>query len=178
MAELSTIARPYAEAVFRAAVESGEVARWSDALGAMATVAADPQMQSLVLDPRVPVAKTVELFVSLLGAQADDKVRNFLTVLAENDRLHALPEIARQFRALRASQEGSADARIVSAYPLDDASLARLVASLEKRFGRKIKPTVDVDSTLIGGVTVRIGDEVIDASVRGKLAQMETALRN
>jgi F-type H+-transporting ATPase subunit delta len=178
MAELSTIARPYAAAVFKAAVESGDLQRWSDALGAMATIAADPQMQELVSDPRLPVPKIVDLFLSLAGRQDDEQARNLLTMLAENDRLHALPEIEQQFRALRASREGSADAQIVSAYPLDDTTLASLVGALEKRFGRKIKPLVEVDSSLIGGITVRIGDEVIDASVRGKLAQMETALRN
>ncbi len=177
MAELSTIARPYAEAVFASAVEAQSLAAWQEILDRLALVASDASVQSSVSDPRLPVAQQVELFAAFVP-DADPGVRNFLTVLADNARLTALPEIAAQFRDLKASREGSADAIVVSAYPLDDADLGRLVETLEKRFGRKIKPQVSVDNALIGGVTVRVGDEVIDASVRGQLAAMDTALRN
>lgn len=177
MAELSTIARPYAEAAFSAATASGGLDAWADTIDRMAQLAADGQMKAIVSDPRVPNDKVVALFMSMLPG-AGDEVRNFVAVLADNGRLAALPEIALQFRALKAEREGSADADIASAFPLEPEALSRLVASLEKRFGRKIKPQVHVDQALIGGVMVRVGDEVIDASVRGKLAAMETALRN
>lgn len=177
MAELSTIARPYAEAAFSAAVASGGLEQWAETIDRMAQLAADGQMKAVVTDPRVPNDKVVGLFMSMLPG-AGDEARNFVAVLAANGRLEALPEIALQFRALKAEREGSADADIASAFPLEPEALSRLVVSLEKRFGRKIKPQVHVDQALIGGVMVRVGDEVIDASVRGKLAAMETALRN
>ena len=177
MAELSTIARPYAEAAFAAAAEAGSLDSWLEVLDRLAVVAADPSVQASVTDPRLPVAKQVELFASF-AAGADAGLLNFLQVLADNARLTVLPEIAGQFRDLKAAREESAEAIVVSAFPLDEDHLGRLVESLEKRFGRKIKPQVSVDNALIGGVTVRVGDEVIDASVRGQLAAMDTALRN
>ena len=177
MAELSTIARPYAEAAFAAAVEAGSLDSWLEILDRLAVVASDPSVQASVSDPRLPVSGQVELFASFAPG-ADAGVRNFIEALADNARLTALPEIAGQFRDLKAAREESADAVVVSAFPLDEADLGRLVGSLEKRFGRKIKAQVSVDNALIGGVTVRVGDEVIDASVRGQLAAMDTALRN
>ncbi|MCW5626380.1 MAG: F0F1 ATP synthase subunit delta [Burkholderiales bacterium] len=178
MAELSTIARPYAEAAFAAASEGGDVAAWSDALTRLVAFSADSALQAAISDPRVPVDKLVALLTELLGQNVPPKFGNFITVLAENGRLQVLSAVEEQFRELRAEKEGSADATIISAFPLDDGALAKLVASLEKRFKRRIRPQVSVDASLIGGVTVRVGDEVIDASVRGKLAQMDTALRN
>jgi F-type H+-transporting ATPase subunit delta len=177
MAELSTIARPYAEAAFSAAAEAGSLDSWLATLDRLAVVAADPSVQASVTDPRLPVAKQVELFASFASG-ADAGLLNFIQALADNARLTVLPEIASQFRDLKAAREESAEAIVVSAFPLDDGDLGRLVESLEKRFGRKIKPQVSVDNALIGGVTVRVGDEVIDASVRGQLAAMDTALRN
>lgn len=177
MAELSTIARPYAEAAFAASAEAGSLDAWADTLDALAMFAASDDMKTIVSDPRVSATQQVDLFVSLVPG-IDPAMRNFLVALAEHNRFSALPEIAQQFRDLKAAREGSAEAQVTTAYPLDEAALARLVASLEKRFGRKILPQVSVDNALIGGVTVRVGDEVIDASVKGRLAAMDAALRN
>jgi F-type H+-transporting ATPase subunit delta len=177
MAELSTIARPYAEAAFSAAADAGTLSAWADTLDSLAMFAGSEDMNNVVSDPRVSSSQQVELFASLVPG-IDAALRNFLVALAEHNRFPALPEIATQFHDLKAAREGSAEAYVTAAYPLDDAALARLVSSLEKRFGKKILPQVSVDHALIGGVTVRVGDEVIDASVKGRLAAMDAALRN
>jgi F-type H+-transporting ATPase subunit delta len=177
MAELSTIARPYAEAAFSAAADAGTLNAWADTLDSLAMFAGSEDMNNVVSDPRVSSSQQVELFAALVPG-IDPAMRNFLVALAEHNRFPALPEIARQFHDLKAAREGSAEAHVTAAFPLDDAALARLVASLEKRFGKKILPQVSVDNALIGGVTVRVGDEVIDASVKGRLAAMDAALRN
>lgn len=177
MAEPSTIARPYAEAAFDAAVEANALERWAALLADVARIAADGQMKALVSDPNVSADAIVSLFAALLP-EADEAARNFLGALAKNGRLEVLAEIEAQFRALKDAREGSAEAEITSAFELDSPALAALVGGLEKRFGRTIKPRLRVDQALIGGVTVRVGDAVIDASVRGKLAAMRGALRN
>jgi F-type H+-transporting ATPase subunit delta len=177
MAEPSTIARPYAEAAFAAAAEAGALERWAALLSDMARIAADGQMKALVSDPNVSTESVVSVFGALLP-QADDAARNFLGALADNGRLELLPDIEAQFRALKAAREGSAEAEITSAFEIDPQSLGGLVSALERRFGRTIKPQLRVDPALIGGVLVRVRDEVVDASVRGKLAAMQSALRN
>ena len=100
-----------------------------------------------------------------------------MAVLAQNERLGVLPEIAAQFDALRNAHEGVVDARIASAFPLSDAQLAEIVATLRAKYGREVKTSVSVDPDLIGGVSIRVGDEVMDASVRGKLAQLAGVLK-
>jgi F-type H+-transporting ATPase subunit delta len=178
MAELATIARPYAEAAFDVAAGADALPRWSALLAEMAAVAANPDLQLALEDPRLTGAQRIDLFVSCLKTTLDGADRNFIAVLAENGRLELLPEIAAQFETLRAGREGVADADIESAFALPDGELALLVATLERRFKRRIRPSVRVDAALIGGVRVAVGDEVIDASVRGKLDAMRTALQN
>lgn len=178
MAELATIARPYAEAAFDVAAGTNALPRWSGLLAEMAAVAANPDLQLALEDPRITGAQRIDLFVSCLKTPLEGTDRNFVAVLAENGRLGLLPEIAAQFEALRAEREGVADAEIESAFALPDGELATLVATLERRFKRRIRPSVRIDAGLIGGVRVAVGDEVIDASVRGKLDAMRTALQN
>ena len=178
MAELATIARPYAEAVFEVASAGSDYSRWSGLLGEMASLAANEDLETAIADPRLTEAQRVDLFVSLVKSPLDDAARNFVAVLAQNDRLAILPEVSTQFESLRAAREGVADAEIETAFPLSDADLARLTGVLEKRFKRRIRAHVQVVSQLIGGVRVVVGDEVIDGSVRGKLADMEAALKS
>lgn len=175
MAELATIARPYAEALFRVA-KSGNLAAWSDLVSEMAAVAALPDVKSFASNPKIPDQQVAETFLSLLKSNVTPEAKNFVGMLVENGRLTSLPEIGVQFHALKNAAEGAADAEITSAFELTDAQVKDLVATLEKKFGRKLNPTVKVDNSLIGGVRVAVGDEVLDTSVRAKLQRMHVAL--
>lgn len=175
MAELATIARPYAEALFRVA-KSGNIAAWSDLVSEMAAVAALPDVKSFASNPKISDKQVSETFLSLLKSNVSPEAKNFVGMLVENGRLVLLPEIAAQFFALKNAAEGAADADITSAFEMTDAQVKDLVATLEKKFGRKLNPTVKVDNSLIGGVRVTVGDEVLDTSVRAKLQKMHVAL--
>jgi F-type H+-transporting ATPase subunit delta len=175
MAEIATIARPYAEAVFKVADGEGKLAEWADVLDRLAGVAANPAIGELLGDPNVTPD---QLYGVIAGAAGDlpAEAQNLVRVLIDNGRVGVLPEVRDLFVALKHEREGVVDADIASAFPLDDAQLAALVGDLEARFKRKVSPRVAVDQDLIGGVKVAVGDEVIDGSVRGKLAALAAAL--
>jgi F-type H+-transporting ATPase subunit delta len=175
MAESVTIARPYAEAIFALADAGGALGKWSQTLAAMATVAENPDMQSAIGNPNLSAEQVYGLFAGACGDLVTE-AQNLLRVLIENDRVSALAEIRGIYEELKNEREGTVDALITTALPLGDGQLAGLVADLEKRFERKINPQVRVDANLIGGVRVQVGDEVIDGTVRGKLAAMAVAL--
>jgi F-type H+-transporting ATPase subunit delta len=175
MAELATIARPYAEALYRVA-KSGDLSAWSELVAEMAQVAKHPDVVALAHNPKVSAVQTAEAFLSVLTSPVTDEAKNFITTLTDYDRLTVLPEIAVQFHALKNADAGAADAAITSAFELSPAQVSDLAANLEKKFGRKLHPTVTVDSSLIGGVRVVVGDQVLDTSVRAKLQQMHNAL--
>jgi F-type H+-transporting ATPase subunit delta len=179
MAELATIARPYAEALFRVA-KAGNLSAWSDLVTELAHVAAHPDVQALARNPNLGDKLVTETLLALLKspvtANVTDEAKNFVSMLVENGRVTLLPEIGVQFHALKNAGEGAADAEITSAFALDDAQVKQLLGTLEKKFGRKLNPSVHVDQTLIGGVRVVVGDEVLDTSVRAKLQQMQVAL--
>ncbi len=176
MAESLTIARPYAEAAFKLALEGNALASWAGALARLAVVAGTEVARELIGTPQLSNAQVAAVVADAAGQLASEQ-KNFVQVLADNERLAVLPEISTLFDALRNAHEGVLDARIASAYPLDEQQAAGIVAALEQKYGKQIKATVHVDAELIGGVSIRIGDEVIDASVRGKLAQMAGALK-
>jgi F-type H+-transporting ATPase subunit delta len=182
MAENVTLARPYAEAAFQLAKSGNELAAWSDVLTRLSAVAANPDMEACIGNPRLSPVERAQICLDVAasgsksGLSADQQ--NFVHVLADNDRLIVLPEISELFNELKHGHEGVKDAQITSAFVLDDAALKTLVADLERKFGCKIQATVKVDAELIGGVRIAVGDEVIDASVRSKLAAMATALKN
>ncbi|PLZ01991.1 F0F1 ATP synthase subunit delta [Burkholderia sp. WAC0059] len=177
MAELATIARPYAEALFEVA-QAGDVAAWSTLAAQLAQVASLPEVLSVASSPKVSHAQMVDLLLSAVSSplKASAEAKNFVQMLVDNHRLELLPAIAIQFEVLRNAREGAADALIVSAFPLEGAQLNELVESLERRFKRKLKASVELDSSLIGGVSVTVGDEVLDTSVRARLAGMQAAL--
>lgn len=175
MAELATIARPYAEALFRVA-RNGDLVSWSETLSAMSAVAANPDMMDMARNPKISDEQVISVFLLAVNSPATSELKNFVSMLVENGRLSLLPEIASQFHALRNAQEGAADAEIVSAFDMTPAQVVDLVATLEKRFRRNLNPSVTVDSSLIGGVRVVVGDEVLDTSVRAKLQRMQIAL--
>lgn len=175
MAELATIARPYAEALFRVALPSG-LNEWTDLLSRMAQVASIEAFSQMASDPRVPRQMVTDTFTEALKTPIGDEAKNFVAMVVQNGRLSLLPEIAQQFRELKNAHESMADAEIVSAFPMNDGQLSELVAALQKKFGRKLNASVKVEPDLIGGVRVVIGDEVLDFSVKNRLQNMQTAL--
>ncbi len=175
MAELATIARPYAEALFRVA-QTGDMAAWSGLVAELANIGVNPDVQAFARNPNVSPMQVNDAFAALVQSPLTAEAKNFIAMLVENGRVSLLPEIGAQFHVLKNAQEGAADASIVSAFELSGAQVADLVATLEKKFGRKLNPTVSVDPSLIGGVRVVVGDEVLDTSVRAKLQQMNVAL--
>ena len=179
MAELATVARPYAEALFRVAKEGGgqvSLNAWSELVSEMAQVAANPDMKSLSHNPNVARKVIADALLAAVKSPLNKEANNFIQMLVENGRVSLLGEIDSQFQALKNAQEGAADAAITSAFAMSGQQVEALVDTLEKRFGRKLNPSVLVDETLIGGVRVVVGDEVLDTSVRAKLHNMHTAL--
>ena len=174
MAELATIARPYAEALFKAA--GADAIGLTEQMSVLAEVAANEQLRQFADNPKVGAAQVFEVVSGAAKQALDPKVSNLLTMLIENGRLAALPEIAAQFTALVNAQSGSSDAIVYSAFAIDEASLAEVVTALEKRFARKLKARVEIDAELIGGIRVVVGDEVLDTSVKARLEQMKVAL--
>jgi F-type H+-transporting ATPase subunit delta len=174
MAELATIARPYAEALYKA--EHAELTGASNWLDALAAVASNEQLISFADNPKVTPQQVYDLVADVARVQLPPAAQNFLRTVIDNGRLAALPEIARQFRELRNAQSGSSDAIVSSAFPVSAQQVAELTATLEKRFGRKLNVTVQEDPSLIGGIRVAVGDEVLDMSVAARLEQMKAAL--
>lgn len=178
MAENVTIARPYAEAIYQLALSGSKLSEWSEVLGRMAEVVANPDMQACIGNPRLSASSLTRMFLEVVGGELTADQRSFAQLLVENRRLPVVPEIYALYLELKNAHDGVKDAVISSAFPLDDTSLKQLVADLEQRFKCRIQATVTVDPELIGGARIAVGDQVIDASVRGKLAAMSIALQN
>ncbi len=180
MAELATIARPYAEALFKACTSSASGADLNGTVAwveEVAAIAANPQLRQLADNPKVTDEQVFDVIAGVARSPLTDAARNFLRVVIDNGRVDALPEVAAQFRALVNQRNGSSDAVVYSAFPLDADAMAGLDAALEKRFGRKLSvSSVQVDESLIGGIRVVVGDEVLDTSVKARLEQMKAAL--
>jgi len=174
MSQSLTLARPYARAVFSMAREQQRLPQWSSMLGFAARAVAEPQVASLLGNPTLPAQAMVDVIVP--QGDVDPLFTQFLSVLAENRRLAVLPEIAGLFDAMRAEDERLVKAKITSATPLNDADVAKLRASLVKRFGREVEVSTAVDASLIGGAVIDAGDVVIDGSLRTKLARLGAAL--
>lgn len=177
MAELSTIARPYAQAAFRMADESGALSEWSESLAALALIARDPTVEQLTTDPNFTTERLSALILGVLQGKVSAPVENFVRLVAENHRVDAFPEISSQFESLKNEREGVQDVEIVSAFPLEAAQQADLAARLEKHTGKKVNVHVTLDPQLISGVKIIMGDKVIDASARAQLAVLESTLR-
>ena len=179
MAELATIARPYAEALFKAdgVTDAGLLVT---EVRALAGVAANPQLRQFADNPKVTAEQVFDLVTSVAqepgAAPLSTPTRNLLRMVIENGRLAALPEIAHQYQALLSKRSGTSDAIVYSAFPIEPAQLRDVVATLEKRFGRPLAASVVVDPELIGGIRVVVGDEVLDTSIRARLEQMKVAL--
>lgn len=176
MTERTTLARPYAEAVFRLARERKTLKAWSEMLQLAAAVAADPQVTALTDNPRVPRERFVAFFLDVCGMKLDKDAANFIRLLSENHRLVLLSEIAALYEALRAQAESRVEAEVVSASAVSAAQLKDIAAALKKRLGRDIDLSTRIDPALIGGIVIRAGDLVIDGSVQGKLRALATHL--
>ena len=181
MAELSTIARPYAQGLMKALKDRNagaeDVAQDLEVIEALASLTKNPEVATLVGDPKLTDDQLCDLIAELCGNNLPKEVANMLRVVIENGRLEALPEIAAQYRALKNESEGVADAYIETAFPLDDKGVKQVIADLSDRFpGLKLNPIVTVNPALIGGVSVTVGDQIIDISVRTRLKKMQAAL--
>lgn len=180
MAELSTIARPYAQGLWKALADRGDTAQAAEieqSLFALSSAVSEPQVAELVSDPKVTDDQMYDLLAGSIGEEAPSQLKGLLRTVIENGRLCALPEIAAQFRALKNESEGVADAYIESAYALTKKDVDQLVKALSHKFpGVKLRPEVSINKDLIGGVSIRVGDQVLDGSVRARLAQMKAAL--
>ena len=176
MAELATIARPYAEAAFKLARETSTLAAWSDALVLLEVMGQDPRLKACINDPNVSAQTLESLVLGVGGDRLDGAARNFVQVLIGNGRFELVEQIRTQYEALRRDHESVLEARIVSALPLAEEQVSELVARLEARHQRKVRTKVEVDPQLIGGVRIIVGDKVIDGTVRGRLDAMAAAL--
>lgn len=175
--EITTIARPYAEAVFARAKEAGAVESWSQALALLSAVASDPQMVAQIANPNVPRERIRDMIQEVCGDALPAEAANLLRLLAQNARLGAIPEIAELFEARRVADQGVRHILVRSAYPVSPDQQAELAAALTRRLGGQVELRVEEDPELIGGVEIRAGDLVIDDSVRGKLRQLAHALQ-
>ncbi len=175
MAELATIARPYAEALFKAGASADVAAQ----VKALAVVAADPLLRQFADNPKVSAEQVFNVMADVAGRKGvvlTSAAQNFLREVLDNGRISALPEIASQYQLLLNIKTGVSDAVIYSAFPIDATQVDGLKATLERRFARSLNTTVQVDPNLIGGVRVVVGDEVLDTSVRARLDSMKAAL--
>ena len=172
MAELATIARPYANAVFDVAKRKNAMDAWSRELAMLAAVTDDPSIGEVIASPAITSIQKANTIARVCGDALGSEGRQFLHVLARNKRLHLLAEISAQFEELRAQEEASLDVEVISAYALNDAEQQRLIEAVGRRFKKEIQLTSRVDESLLGGAIIRAGDTVIDGSVRGKLNRL------
>jgi F-type H+-transporting ATPase subunit delta len=177
MAELRTLARPYANAVFAVAKQGGELERWSRMLGFLAVAAADPQVKRLLDSPEVSDAQKAFRLAELCGDELNDPARKFVQTLADNKRLDLIEDLREQYESLRAAEEQILDVEVVSAFPLTDEQGAVITRSLTARYSKEVNLTSVVDENLLGGAIIRAGDTVIDGSVRGKLNKLAESLQ-
>lgn len=178
MAELTTLARPYAKAAFEYAQAHQQLASWSAMLGLAAVVSQDDTLQRVLKAPRLTSTEKATTFVDVCGDKFDAQARNFISVVAENGRLDLLPEIAAEFELYKAEQEKSVDVEVTSAFALSTEQQDKLAKVLSARLSREVRLHAAEDSSLIGGVVIRAGDLVIDGSIRGKIAKLAEALKS
>lgn len=178
MAEAITVARPYAEAVFKIAIAEKSLTQWSKILKLAAEISENERIKLLIGNPLVSVKELSDLILEIGGRKFTQEARNLITLMIENKRVLVLPQVSQLFEQLKAQYEGALEAQVTSAFELESDQLNKLIFELEQKFKRKIDAKVTVDSDLIGGIKVEIGDEVLDASVRGKLEAMAIALKS
>jgi len=177
MAELSTIARPYAEAVFELAKETGDFSQWSDILNFLQAIIENPQMSEVVDNPQVDKTTLTDLWLALCDTQMSEAGKNLVKLLVDHRRLRAIPHIVRQYEAFKANYQGYIQVDIASPYEVTPLQQQELESILQRRLGKAIDFNITIDQSLIGGWLIRAGDQVIDASIKGRLQQLATNLR-
>lgn len=177
MVGMSSLARPYAQAVFELAKQSKDFKTWSEALAFLAALLQDESVQALVNNPRVERDRLAKLFDELCGDRVPEEARNLLRLMAANNRLMAMQDVATQYETMRAEEEGTIDALVRSPKAISDAQLKKLSKALEKRLGRKVNLTVQEDNSLLGGAVIQAGDLVIDGSATGRLEKLASVLQ-
>jgi F-type H+-transporting ATPase subunit delta len=176
MAELVTVARPYAEAAFRAALDDKDLAGWSAMLQLAATIARDVNMSALLANPKVDLARKRDCFHAVAAGNLNQTAGKLVDMLIECHRAILLGSISKQFETMKHAHENVLKANIVSAFAMDEATRQDLIRSLTKKYGKSVEAEVVVDTSLIGGVRIEIGDEVIHASVRDTLDKMAVSI--
>lgn len=176
MAEISTLARPYAQAIFNLANASNTLKAWSDTLALLSEVAADKSMVEIINNPDVTNEQIVSLFINISKDNLDEQGINFIKLAAENNRLEVIPYIAQSFEVMRAEAEGSIEAQVISAYAVNATQKKSIAAALKKKLGREVIIKTTTDKSLLGGVIIRAGDMVIDGSVKTQLEKITHSL--
>lgn len=175
-AEATTVARPYAEAVFKRATETGKLDLWSEMLELLAAVVRDPAMAGLIANPKLDKARKGELLVEIGGGRLSEEGQNLVRLLARNGRLGVVPEIAALYERLKSEHEGAIDVLVSAAFAVSAAQEQSLADALRRKLGRDVRISTERDPGLIGGVRIRAGDLVIDGSVQGQLTQLANQL--
>jgi F-type H+-transporting ATPase subunit delta len=178
MAELTTLARPYARAAFEVALSDNALPGWSTMLGLAAAVATQDSVSTILTDPALDSEQVAQSFLDVCGDELDAKGQNFIRLLAENKRLALLREISVMFDILKANQEKSIDVEVTTAFPISSETSDKLAQALKTRLQREIRLATNVDQSLIGGAVIRAGDTVIDSSVRGKLSKLAESMNS
>ncbi|NND66478.1 MAG: F0F1 ATP synthase subunit delta [Halioglobus sp.] len=178
MAELSTLARPYAKAAFEYARDKGALGEWSRQLATCAAVSADDRVSAMLDDPALTDEQQAQALNDVCADVTGAEVKNFVRILASNKRLGLLPEIFQQFELYKANQEKSVDVEVISAFDLDDSTADRLAQVLRGKLEREVNLSTATDEGLLGGVLIRAGDMVIDGSVRGRLNKLAEAMNS
>jgi F-type H+-transporting ATPase subunit delta len=178
MAELSTLARPYAKAAFEYARDHNVLAEWSSQLDTCAAVAADVNVRAVLENPSLTNEQQARTLNDICGDATGAQVKNFISILSANKRIALLPQIRTQFELFKANHERSVDVEVISAFDLAEATVTKLADALRKKLERDVKVSSATDQNLLGGVLIRAGDLVIDGSVRGRLNKLAEAMNS
>ena len=176
MSESSSIARPYAQAIFELARDAGNFEHWSENLKNLSDIVNLPDMQAVLSDPRIARNQVLDIVLKIGESEFDELTQNFVRVLSHYRRLPSVPQIAQQYETLRAAEQGIIDAELETAYEIDDNQLSQLIDAMQNKLGRKVRLTRKLNADLIGGVVIRAGDWVIDDSIRARLDKLSSTL--
>lgn len=178
MTELSTLARPYAEALFEIAKETRDFEIWSQNLAFLTALIQEPSMEKIIVNPRIDKATLTRLLLDICDEHTSQEVKNLIKLLVENHRLPIISHMATQFEELKAQYQGTVKVQIISSYPVSPQQQKEVETTMGKRLGKAVDVNIILDETLVGGWVIRAGDEVVDLSIKGRLEQLATELRH